>query len=150
MLRPRLPLTNREKDVVRALACVMWADGHASAGERALIEHVIDSLDPTPAERREMMHWLAVDCSTLADVDLESLSVEEREVLFTDAALLAHVDDVVLPSERAALQKLAQRLRLSQEVVVRVLDRARDDEAISLPSRALEERTSAPPALDDG
>ena len=128
----------------------MWADGHASMAERALVQHVIDSLDPTPEERREMMEWLVVDCSTLADIALENLSSDEKEMLFTDAALLAHVDDVVLPSERAALQKLAQRLGLTQEVVARIVDRARDDEAISLPSRALEERISAPPALDDG
>jgi tellurite resistance protein len=140
------PLTNRQKDVVRALACVMWADGNAAPTERAIIEDVIDALAPSEAERREMLTWLDTDCCSLADIELERLSEEEKELLLTDAALLTNADDIVLPSEKAILEKLAQRLSVDGEALARIMADARDDGVIGLPGTALQSHPPAPPA----
>ncbi len=83
----------------------------------------------------------------LADIPVERLSAEDKEVLFTDAVLLANVDDIVLPSERGVLVKLADRLGLAKALVDRIFELARDEAAISLSSRALEDRVSALPAM---
>lgn len=140
----RRPLTNREKDVVRALACVMWIDGHAAPAARKVIEHVISAFDPSEDEWREMMSWLSEDVSTIADVRLESLSDEQKEILIADAVLVARADDVELPSEKTLLKKLAARLGIDDESVKRVVATARDDGALSLPSSALVDRVSLP------
>jgi tellurite resistance protein len=135
-------MTNRDKDVIRALACVMWADGNASPKEREFLEQLVAAYEPGSEERREIVSWLERDCSTLADVQLEKLTVEDRELLLTDAALLARADDVVLPSEGSVLEKLGQRLGFSPEDVTRIVSNALDDTAISLPSSLLEDRKS--------
>jgi uncharacterized tellurite resistance protein B-like protein len=144
----RLPITNRQKDLVRALACVMWADGHAHPLEQSLIEQIIDSLDPNDAERAEMLEWVREDVCVLGDVEIERLSAEEREVLLRDAVLLALADDVFLPSERAMLVKLSERLEVPVTVIDRIVETQRDEAAVSLPSSVLEERsgpTDPPP-----
>src|SRR5688500_8543438 len=89
-VQARLPLTNREKDVVRALACVMWADGHAAPAERKLIEHVIAGFDPNEEEWREMMSWLSEDVAAVSGVEIERMTDEQREVLMTDAVLVSY------------------------------------------------------------
>jgi hypothetical protein len=145
----RLPITNRQKDLVRALACVMWADGHAHPLEQRLIEDVIDSLDPSDAERAEMLEWVREDVCVLGDAEIERLSGDEKEVLLRDAVLLSLADDVLLPSERAMLEKLSERLEVPIETIDRIVDAQRDEAAVSLPSSVLEERTvptEPPPA----
>lgn len=148
-LPSRLPITNRQKDLVRALACVMWADGHAHPLEQRLIEEVIASLDPNDAERAEMLGWVHEDTVSLRDVEIERLSTDEREVLLRDAVLLSLADDVLLPSERAMLEKLSERLEVPLDIIDRIVEAQRDEAAVSLPSSVLEERTrptDPPPA----
>lgn len=136
--RPRR-LTNRQKDLVRTLACVMWADGNASPEERRLVEQVIDELGPNTQERVELDAWLSADCSTLDDVRLEALSLDEKQVLLTHAVVLTMADDVQLPSEKALLTRIIERLALPAEIVQTILEDAREDGAVSLPASALEE-----------
>ena len=138
----RLPITNRQKDLVRALACVMWADGHAHPLEQNLIEQVIDSLDPSDDERAEMLEWVRADVCVLDDALVERLSADEKEVLIRDAVLLSLADDVLLPSERAMLVKLSERLEVPIATIDRIVEAQRDEAAVSLPSSVLEERTA--------
>lgn len=132
-------LTNRQKDLVRALACVMWADGNASPQERRLVERVIDELAPSTQERVELDTWLSADCSTLDDVRLEALSDDEKQVLLTHAVVLTMADDVQLPSEKLVLGKMIERLALPADVVTTIMEDAREDGAVSLPASALAE-----------
>lgn len=136
---PKLPLTNRKKDMVRALACVMWADGNASSVERRIIEQVIDELRPMPKERAELAGWLDADCSTLDDVKIELLDQDEKEILYSHAVVLSLADDVQLPSEKVVLDKLIERLALAPEVIERIRYDAHEDGAVSLPGSALAE-----------
>lgn len=130
-------LTNRQKDIVRALACVMWVDGHASPQERRLIEQVIEELSPNADERQEMTAWLDTDCSKLEDVQIESMTTDEKHLLLTHAAVLSLVDDVQLPTEKAALAKIIERAALPEDVVKTIMDDAHEDRAVSLPGSAL-------------
>jgi uncharacterized tellurite resistance protein B-like protein len=132
-------LTNRQKDLVRTLACVMWADGNASPQERRIIEQVMDELRPNEEERLEMVSWLDADCSTLDDVRIEHLSDDEKHVLLTHAVVLAMADDVQLPSEKTMLAKIIERIALPDDVVRTIFEDAREDRAVSLPGSALEE-----------
>jgi tellurite resistance protein len=135
-------LTNRQKDLVRSLACVMWADGNASPQERRIVEQIIDELGPSKDERIEMNAWLEADCSTLEDVNLEHLSPDEKQVLLTHAVVLAMADDVQLPTEKAMLATIIERIALPAEVVRTIFEDAREDGAVSLPGSAMK---SVPP-----
>jgi uncharacterized membrane protein YebE (DUF533 family) len=134
-------MTNRQKDLVRTLACVMWADGNASAPERRIIEQVVDEIGPSTEERVELSMWLDTDCSTLEDVHIEQLSQDEKQVLLTHAVVLTMADDVQLPSEKDILMKIIDRIALPGDVVDTIMEDAREDGAISLPASALVEPT---------
>lgn len=138
-------LTNRQKDLVRTLACVMWADGNASTPERRIVEQVIDELRPSKDERIEMNAWLDADTSTLEDVQIERLSDDEKQVLLTHAVVLAMADDVQLPTEKAVLAKIIERIALPDDVVRTIFEDAREDRAVSLPGSALQEVAAPPP-----
>jgi uncharacterized membrane protein YebE (DUF533 family) len=132
-------MTNRQKDIVRALACVMWADGNASPQERRIIEQVVDEFGPTTDERIELSAWLESDCSTLDDVQLENLAPDEKQVLLTHAVVLTMADDVQLPSEKEIVAKIIERLALPEDVVATIMEDAREDGAVSLPGSVLED-----------
>jgi uncharacterized membrane protein YebE (DUF533 family) len=132
-------LTNRQKDLVRALACVMWADGNASAPERKIIEQLIDELGASKEERIELKEWLDDDCSTLDDAQLEQLSEDEKQVLLTHAVVLTMADDVQLPSEKKMLDRIIERVGLPDDVVRTIFEDAREDGAVSLPGSAFED-----------
>lgn len=138
-------LTNRQKDLVRTLACVMWADGNASAQERRLVEQVIEELRPSKEERIEMSAWLDADCSTLDDVQIERLSEDEKQVLLTHAVVLAMADDVQLPTEKAILARIIERIALPGDLVRTIFEDAREDGAVSLPGSALLDAGAPPP-----
>jgi len=132
-------MTNRQKDLVRTLACVMWADGNASPPERRIIEQVVDELGPSTEERAELSIWLDADCSTLEDVHIEQLSPDEKQVLLTHAVVLTMADDVQLPSEKEILTKIIDRIALPADIVDTIMEDAREDGAVSLPASALED-----------
>ena len=137
-------MTNRQKDLVRALACAMWADGNASPQERRIVEQVIEELGPSKDERAEMNAWLDADCSTLDDVAIERLSEDEKQILLTHAVVLTMADDVQLPSEKAVLARIIERVALPPEVVATILEDAREDRAVSLPGSAMTSVTPPP------
>ena len=132
-------MTNRQKDIVRALACVMWSDGNASPQERRIIDQVVDEFSPSTDERIELNAWLESDCSTLDDVQLENLALDEKQVLLTHAVVLTMADDVQLPSEKEILSKIMSRIALPDEIVQTIMEDAREDGAVSLPGSVLEE-----------
>jgi DnaJ-domain-containing protein 1 len=140
--KKRVPMTHRDKDLVRALACVMWADGHPSPKEQAFVEDFLAAYDPTADERRELEPWLVSEEGSLDDLQLHRLTVEDGELLLTNAAVLTHADDVQLPSERAILQKLGTLLGFSREKIEEILITASEERVVSLPSNALEDRQS--------
>jgi hypothetical protein len=117
----------------------MWVDGNAATSERMFIEELIAAYDATDAEKGELMASLESDCAALYQTELEVLTGEEKELLLSNAAVLTHVDDVQLPSEKGILGRFGRMLGLPEEVIARILSEAAEDRAVSLPSRALEE-----------
>lgn len=139
-------MTNRQKDMVRALACVMWADGNASELERKIIEELFDALGASTDERTEMSEWLDSECGSLDEVEIERLSEDEKEILLTHAMVLTLADDVQLPSEKAILAAMTARMALPEDVVQRITEDAVEERAVSLPSSLLQ--TIPPPAFE--
>jgi len=133
------PLTNRERDVIRALAAVVWVDGHADPMELQIVDQVISGYAVTPEQRKELISFVRTERSLENDMALDQLAAEDRELLLTNAAIITHADGVQLPSEKTMLARLGKLLGYSEEQATVIVKSAVEEGAISLSSRALEE-----------
>lgn len=138
--RPR-PLTNRERDVIKALAAVVWVDGHADPSELQIVDQVISGYAVSPEQRKELTSFVREERGLEGDLALEQLNPEDRELLLTNAAIITHADGVQLPSEKTMLARLGKLLGYSEEQTTVIVQSAVEEGAISLSSRALEEET---------
>ncbi|HWL87064.1 MAG TPA: TerB family tellurite resistance protein [Polyangiaceae bacterium] len=136
--RPR-PLTNRERDVIRALAAVVWVDGHADPSELQIVDQVISGYAVGPEQRKELIAFVRSERSLDSDMALDQLSAEDRELLLTNAAIITQADGVQLPSEKTILARLGKLLGYSEEQATVIVQSAVEEGAISLSSRALED-----------
>ncbi|WP_394828720.1 TerB family tellurite resistance protein [Pendulispora albinea] len=133
------PLTNRERDVIRALAAVVWVDGHADPSELQIVDQVIAGYAVNAEQRKELRDFVREERALDSDMALERLSAEDRELLLTNAAIITHADGVQLPSEKTILSRLGKLLGYSEEQATVIVKSAVEEGAISLSSRVLEE-----------
>lgn len=106
-------MTPNEKNVVKSLVAVAWADGRLATGELGLIEGLLCGFDATDAEEQEILDYAGSPRSIAADIPLEQLSREDRELLLTNAALLTLADGERSSSERGVLDELVRLLEFS-------------------------------------
>src|SRR5687768_6395481 len=129
-------MTPSEKNIVKCLVAVAWADGKLAAPEAGVIEGMLCGFDASEEEERELLQY-AKQRRTLTDAPIQELSPEDRELLLANAALLTHADGDQNELERALLQKLIGLLSLSEADAKHILESARDG-ALTLASKALE------------
>jgi uncharacterized tellurite resistance protein B-like protein len=99
--------------IVRALVPVAWADGVFAEQEMDTLEALLDAYGATDAERAALKDY-AKTKRTLDDIDLQSLSADDRRVLMQHAVLLSFVDGNQSPEEVAILRDLGTKLRLPE------------------------------------
>ncbi|WP_394839708.1 TerB family tellurite resistance protein [Pendulispora rubella] len=136
--RPR-PLSNRERDVIRALAAVVWVDGNADPAELEIVDQVISGYAVSPEQRKELAEFVRSERGLDTTMSLDQLGAEDRELLLTNAAIITHADGVQLPSEKTMLTRLGKMLGYSEEQATVIVQSAVEEGAISLSSRALED-----------
>jgi len=130
-------MTPSEKNIVRSLVAVAWADGKLEKPESGVLEGLLVGFDATPEEEQEILEYARERRTLNEGVPLSELSSEDRELLLANAALLTHADGTQSESERELLQKLVKLLGFSEAEAKPILDSARDG-ALVLGSRALE------------
>jgi tellurite resistance protein len=130
-------MTPSEKNIVKSLVAVAWADGKLAAPEAGVIEGLLCGFDASEAEEGELLHYAKQRRTLAEDAPIQSLNREERELLLANAALLTHADGDQSESERALLQKLVGLLELSEAEANHILESARDG-ALTLASKTLE------------
>ncbi len=118
-------MTPSEVNVVRSLVAVAWADGRMEAAEAGVIEGLLSGFDASPEEEAEILAFARTRRSLERDVPVAELSTADRELLFSNAALLVCVDGVETDDERRVLERLAALLELSPEVSRQILQAAR-------------------------
>jgi|SRR5271170_275985 len=111
---------DQDMSIIKALVPVAWADGVFADRERNMIDALLDAYEATDAER-EIVHEYAETKRTLDDIELQDLSAGDRRVLVLHAVLLTFVDGVQTPSERALLDALTEKLKISREEAARLL-----------------------------
>jgi tellurite resistance protein len=131
-----------EKNIVKCLVAVAWADGKVDAPESGVIEGLLCGFDASEAEEREILDYAKHKRTLNADAPLKALSEEERELLLANAALLTHADGEQSESEKELLNKLVTLLEFDENAAGDILNSVRDG-ALGLGSLALEPDLSA-------
>ena len=131
-------MTPGEKNIVKSLVAVAWADGKVEAPEANVIEGLLAGFDATPAEEQEILEYAKARRTFANDIPVADLSLEDKELLLANAALLTHADGDQSPDEKALLQRLSVTLGFSPEQAQAILDSAADG-ALQLSPRSLRE-----------
>lgn len=119
-------MTPGEKSIVKSLIAVAWADGKVAAGEFGVIEGLLSGFDANEQEEKELLEYARTPRSLEDDIPLHELGREERELLFTNAALVTVIDGERLSIERDTLRELADLLEFSPEEASALLSEATD------------------------
>ncbi len=135
-------MTPGEKNIVKCLVAVAWADGKVAAPESGVIEGLLCGFDASEEEEKELLDYAKHKRTLSADAPLKDLSAEERELLLANAALLTHADGEQSDSEKELLNKLVSLLEFDEESAGEILESVQDG-ALSLGSRALDPDESA-------
>lgn len=130
-------MTPGEKNIVKCLVAVAWADGKVAAPESGVIEGLLCGFDASEEEERELLDYARHKRTLSADAPFRELSPEERELLLANAALLTHADGEQSASEKELLDKLTRLLEFDAQAAAQILESVQDG-ALSLGSRALE------------
>jgi tellurite resistance protein len=104
----------QDKAIVRALVPLAWADGTLHDREIEMIDALLDAYGADSTERAEVKAY-AAEQRSLTDIDLQSLSAEDRRVVLQHAVLLAHVDGDFSEEEQKLLSSMASQLRIPDE-----------------------------------
>lgn len=129
-------MTPSEKNIVRSLVAVAWADGQLASGESSVIEGLLTGFDASEAEEQEILEYARTPRTLEKDIPLADLSREDRELLLANAGLLAHADGEQSLEEMDVIVKLVELLGFSDDEAHEILAGA-DDGALQLSSRSL-------------
>ena len=131
-------MTPGEKNVLKSLVAVAWADGKMVEGEAGVIEGLLAGFDASDAEEAEILEYAKTPRSISGDVPVADLNAEDRELLLSNAALLTQVDGVESVRERAVLGELVRLLEFSPEEAAKIVAEAQDG-AVILGTKPLED-----------
>lgn len=128
-------MTPAEKNIVRSLIAVAWADGVVEAPEEGVIDGFLGLYDASDEEEAELKEY-AKEQRSLDDVPFDELDDEGKEILLSNAALLSASDGETSDSEKAMLDELVKRLGFSDKDAKRIIKSSQDG-AIAVGSRLL-------------
>ena len=135
-------MTPSEKNIVKSLIAVAWADGKLEDPESDVIDAVLQGFDANEEQSEELRSY-AKDERTLEDIPLGELNPEDRELLLGNAAVLTRADGEQADSETKLLGELSKLLGFSDDDAKVIID-ASEDGALQLKSTSL--RPEPPPA----
>jgi uncharacterized tellurite resistance protein B-like protein len=130
-------MTPSEKNIVKCLVAIAWADGKVAAPEAGVIEGMLCGFDASEAEERELLQYAKQKRTLVDDAPIKELSREDRELLLANAALLTHADGEQSDEEQGLLQRLIGLLEFSEADAKQILESVHDG-ALTLSSKALE------------
>ncbi len=130
-------MTPSEKNILKSLVAVAWADGKVEAPEENVIEGLLAGFDASEEEEREIFEYAKTRRTLSEDIPLEALSEDDRELLLANAALLTHADGEQSPDEKQLLDRLIAMLEIEEADAASILESVKDG-ALTLGSNALE------------
>ncbi len=115
-------MTPSEKNIVKSLVAVAWADGKLEEPESGVIEGLLCGFDATDEEEQEILEYARQRRTLSDDIPLDALGKEDRELLLANAALLTHADGEQSASESALLEQLIKILGLEPDEARAILE----------------------------
>lgn len=129
-------MTPAERNIVKSLIAVAWADGQMEKAEASVVEGLLVGFDATEEEEKELLEWAKTPRSLDKDLPLDELTDEDRELLLANAALLTMADGKQTADETKALGQLVAILRIDAAEAKTIIAGAADG-VLSLSSRSL-------------
>ena len=119
-------MTPAEKNVLKSLVAVAWADGQMGDGESGVIEGLLCGFDASEAEEAEILEYARTPRSMSRDIPLGELSRQDKELLLSNAALLTQLDGVETDGEQRVMAELVSLLGFSRAEVEEITRATRD------------------------
>jgi tellurite resistance protein len=120
----RGPMTPTEKNIVKSLIAVAWADGTVKEPEQGIIDGLLWAFDASDAEDAELREY-AKKKQTLDGAPLDGLARADKEMLLANAALITHADGKQTKTEQKMLVQLTRLLGLSNDEAKPIVQSAR-------------------------
>jgi len=118
-------MTPAEKNIVKSLVAVAWADGTVEAPEEGSIDALLWAFGASDKDEAEIREY-AKKRRRIEDVPLDGMSAEEREMLLAHAALLTHADGTQSKEEQKLLATLVKRLGIEDGHAKNIIKTAKD------------------------
>jgi uncharacterized tellurite resistance protein B-like protein len=119
-------MTPSEKNIVKSLVAVAWADGTVKEPEQGLIDGLLWAFGASEEDEAELREYAKKKRTIEQDVPLDSLSAADRELLLAHAALLTHADGKQTKAEEKVLSKLVGKLEIGEADAKTIIASARD------------------------
>ncbi len=104
----------QDKAIVQGLVSVAWADGNFDEREKEMLDALLEAFGASDDEAKELRDY-AKDERNLEDIPLSELSYGDRRNLFNHAVALSWIDGDQAQSEVDFLEKLRERLNITEE-----------------------------------
>lgn len=119
-------MTPSEKNVVRSLVAVAWADGTVKEPEVGMIDSLLWAFGASDEDEAEIKEFAKKKRTIKDDVPLADLAPEDRELLLAHAALLTHADGKQTKAEEKVLKDLAEHLGFSAAQSRPIIEHAKE------------------------
>ena len=132
-------MTPAEKNIVKSLIAVAWADGQMEHSETSVVEGMLVGFDASADEEREFIEYAKTPRTLDRDLPLDQLNQEDRELLLANASLLARADGKQTSDETSVLEELIRLLGFDGGQAEAIVGET-EDGALQLSSRVLQQR----------
>ena len=109
-----LRMTPQQKNIVKSLIAVAWADGKVEQIESGVIEGLLCGFDASDEEEQELLEYARQRRTLSDDLPLVELRREDRELVLANAALITHADGTQTRAEHSLLERLSVLLGFSE------------------------------------
>jgi tellurite resistance protein len=116
-------LTDANKNVLKLLVALAWADGRVDEEEIEVVNALLDGYGANNEEAEEIRGW-AKQPRNLDDVDVSELTVSDTELALQHAVLLTYIDGEQTAKEVELLDKFVARLGFTREAAAPILESA--------------------------
>lgn len=117
-------MTPNEKNIVKSLVAVAWADGAVKEPEQGIIDGLLWAFDATDEDDAEIREY-AQKKRALDEAPIGELDRSDKEMLLANAALLTHADGKQTKAEQKVLDKLVAALGFSADEAKALVEDAR-------------------------
>lgn len=119
-------MTPSEKNIVRSLVAVAWADGTVKEPEVGMIDSLLWAFGASDEDEAEIKEFAKKKRTIKEDVPLGDLEPSDRELLLAHAALLTHADGKQTKAEEKVLKDLADHLGFSSAQAKPIIEHAKE------------------------